>query len=373
MSDKAWLLNPDDEPLEFMYLAVEYVLKPGLTPMSKEAADHGASVLKEWGVVKLTGDSEADKEARERGSAQYKLHCQKWCEEQALEYSKAAKPYADAGLKLPEPKGDQASALSWLKKAGLVACVLLGFAASGDADHVRKRHVLYRYDLDATAVTYFKLSGEGNNTGTIAGTKPITTSGSSTTVAAVTADDLPFRDLGVGDVLFVQRSADLTTDIRWITAKASGDSVTVNAAVNWEQTGGFAFRWLDFSSGTADTDGWLDYSSCGTGMLTWQLDQMNATSVDVRVEAKVDSLDTKPVVIYPGESSDCGAGGTLASGYCQFGTAGITARFFLVMGQGEHYDAVRVGMKINTDDGGDTGANAEMITITLSCDPGPGH
>lgn len=249
-----------------------------------------------------------------------------------------------------------------------VLSILLLLPAFVGASEQRVANYSYKYDLDSTNVIYCSLVGQSASAygPGITGVARILTSGSSTTVSAVTAGTNPFADLGVGDVIAVRRET--ATDVVYITAKASADSVTVDTAVDWGNSGsGRQFTWLDLRCGTAITDGWIDVAGTQDKKFSIEYNAGDST-VDVRLECMDASIGASPVVAYPGEADTCGSGGTLASGYCQFaaGGVGITNRLSIV--SYEPWSKCRLGIKINGADASDAGANLEQISayVTIS-------
>jgi hypothetical protein len=233
----------------------------------------------------------------------------------------------------------------------------------------------YRWDADSTTMTYPKMVGVGGNPwnpGGILGTARIKTTGSSTTVAAVTAGQNPFANLGVDDVIMVTRSTGTgagTSDRRVIVAKASADSVTVDVAVNWDQTTGFVFTWLDFQSGTGDTAGWIDATGYATKTITFQLEQISGvgSGIDVRWECRGQGIGALPNPVHPGSSAGASCGpGTLASQFCNFTTAGATTGRFSVSIPPDVSNCaqVRIGVAIGTSDAAEAvEGDKERITM----------
>src|SRR5688572_20371902 len=84
-------------------------------------------------------------------------------------------------------------------------------------------------------------------------------------------------------------------------------------------------------------------------------------SLNMRVECRVNTISAGlPVIVYPGEADTCGVGGTLASGYCNFVTAGETTRLQIdVYG---HWDQCRVGLAYLTSDTSDATTNREQVS-----------
>jgi hypothetical protein len=101
------------------------------------------------------------------------------------------------------------------------------------------------YDLDATTYKYGKLSDWRQGYGGFA------TSGSSTTVTAVTASIGTFAPLAVGDKIRFLIAG--TWYERTVSAVASPDSITVSSAI--ETTGASAWYYRSRSIGTAITSG----------------------------------------------------------------------------------------------------------------------
>lgn len=211
------------------------------------------------------------------------------------------------------------------------------------------------YDLDATDPTYCVTTGQNGNPWAAprVGPSNIKTSGSSATVTEVTTDSLPFALLGVGDQIFVNGN------VRYITAKASGASITVNSAVNIENSGaGYPFQWNDVACGTAATDGWIPVNGASVIKVSVQVDQLNVTGgINVTIQCKDNTHDTVPITIYP-DPNDSSAEESHTMNY-----TAVQANSYSVP---VPWDACRVGLEIGTaDDGGDLTTNAEDITATI--------
>ncbi len=227
------------------------------------------------------------------------------------------------------------------------------------ADDFRYTTMTLRYDLDSASAIYCRVGGPDVGRGRIE------TSGSSQTVTESATGNNPFAALRIGDVLAVNTTptaAPAPVNLAYIIARADSTSVTVNPAVNWDNSGnGYPFRYYPQDCGTASTDGWVDATGLVDATVTVNIRQMTATAVLWRLEGKDSGVDSAANVIYPGETSDCGPNGTLVSGYCSFTAAAVHSVFVP-----EIEGALRVAMKINTDDGGDLTTNAEQISITMS-------
>lgn len=217
---------------------------------------------------------------------------------------------------------------------------------------VRSVPLIVDYDLDATSYTFCTMLGEGQGAAARAIQSPrgslgnITTSGSSTTTTSFTASVEVFGPLAVGDLIGVIQSNDVLW--RYVTAKASASSITVDTAWDLEDTDhatGYQFFWRDRTCGTAATDGWFPVNGVHVGNFQIQVSQISVTGgIDYKVECKVDQYTASPVTII-------GATNVTAVGY--------TGNVFY-----EPWEYCRVGLKIGSaDDGSDTGADAEKVSV----------
>lgn len=244
--------------------------------------------------------------------------------------------------------------------------VLLLFVAPllFSAEVQRSANFAYNFDVDSATSTYVRLAGLNGDPfgGSAPGPSTVKTTGSSTTVVENVVGALPFTNIEVGDVLAVSRSTTIT-DLVVVIAKASGASITVDPAINW--TGGFAWRYWDTQSGTTSTSGWISVTSASTVGLTVQYEQGDLDALKVRMECRGDWLGAEPVVVYPGESSDCTPGGTLVGGFCEFTTPGVTARF-TVVDAAPVFSACRIVLAFKTTDTSDAGANLERVTAAVT-------
>lgn len=245
---------------------------------------------------------------------------------------------------------------------------LLGMTAVFADDAVKTANFTYNYDVDSTSLTYCRLEGQNNDpfSGAIPGRSRIKTTGSSATVAEYTTGGAPFTDVAVGDVLIVPVAGVPT--FRNVIAKASAASITVDVAINLSAAGGYTWTFRKAICGTAVTDGWIDVKGANYVLLTSQFEQGDITSLRVRFECKTDGLGAEPVIVYPGESSDCGIGGTLSTDRCDFANAskGINSRLSVVLSPAG-YSMCRIGFAYDTADASDAGSNLERVigTITL--------
>jgi hypothetical protein len=96
-----------------------------------------------------------------------------------------------------------------------------------------------------------------------------------------------------------------------------------------------------------------------------QYDQGDLTALVARWECKGASSFANPVILYPGESSDCGIGGTLATDRCSFATPGITARL-VVSDDSQSFTYCRVGLAFTGADASDVTVTREKVTVLVS-------
>jgi hypothetical protein len=198
--------------------------------------------------------------------------------------------------------------------------LLSAFAASAGAQGADTAHFAIGYDVASDTMTYCRMLGEKNDPWGAEWSSiiRIETSGADTAVTAVTATTAPFAALDVGDAIFVQTSPN-TREVRWITAKADDDNVTVNA--NIDLTGGFAFQYLLLDCGTDAEAGWIRVSARQTLTATVIYAAGDLGALEVVWEGRDNSLVSTAVQAYPGPSSSCGFG-TLATNVCSYTTVG---------------------------------------------------
>ena len=224
-----------------------------------------------------------------------------------------------------------------------------------------RRNVALHYDLDSTAGIACSFAPG----------RPIpiaVTAAASTTLAATTASTSPFEIAAVGDAVEIN-TGNISTGgeriRRWITARASADSVTVDATTT---VTGRTFTLFERNCGTTATSGMIPVRSRSIATLSIAIEQINVTAggIAFKIEGYLgDDPDHRNLInLWPGESSasaDCGAG-TFASGFCVFTAVAVLPVFTTTPYIQPSF--IRVWMKLSdTDDGVDTGAAAEKVTI----------
>lgn len=225
-----------------------------------------------------------------------------------------------------------------------------------------------RYDVDSATLTYCRMNGKNGSPfdDPIVVNARIKTTGTSATVTEFTASTNPFASVATGDVLVVSTPTSTDEDAKTyavVIAKASAASITVDPSVTLTATAGHLFSFYKVACGTAATDGWFAVppTTAEVGLLL-QYDQGDLTALVVRWECKGLEPFAEPTIIYPGESSDCGIGGTLATDRCSYATAGITARIEVV-DEAPTFSFCRVGLAWSGADASDAGANLERVTV----------
>lgn len=230
----------------------------------------------------------------------------------------------------------------------LMALAVLGLAVPAAQAQTAKARtdipVFVGYPLDATSLTYCAIGGPQTGSGRVK------TSGSNTTVTAVSGLPDPFTNLVEGDKLMFGTPTGIVTRI--IVTASSATSVVVDAAVNLGSTGvAFSYQTYGATCGTAATSGWFsvlpgDYTLCV------RIAQMNVTgTIDFAVDTRnQDAYGSGPISLLTGSFASA--------------TYPDNGDCFNI---GEKTSSFRVGLKINgTDDGGDTGANEERVFVYLS-------
>jgi hypothetical protein len=136
---------------------------------------------------------------------------------------------------------------------------------------------------------------------------------------------------------------------RVVTARASATSITVDSAVNLNDTAGFQFTYAHPSCGTGATDGWF-IPSAGKHTVTIVYRQGDLTGgLDFDIETRT--------------RSGIGTALRVLTGNIPVTTALINGTTVVL---GETTNSFRVGLRYNTADPSDAGAAAEQIDVVLS-------
>ena len=202
------------------------------------------------------------------------------------------------------------------------------------------RNIVAKYQLDSASYIYC-MTGPTNP-----GPGRVKTSGSSATVTAVAGLDDPFTNVAVGDELIF--GSGIGTE-RVVTARASATSITVDSAVNLDTASGFEFTYAHPACGTGVADGWF-IPGPGKHTITIVYRQGDLTGgLDFDLETRA--------------RSTIGSAVQILTGNIPATTALVNGTTFVL---GETTNSFRVGLRYNTADASDAGANAEQIDIILS-------
>jgi len=119
---------------------------------------------------------------------------------------------------------------------------------------LENKHFFYNYDLDSLAFKYGRIGGPDG--GPVQGRGGVETSGSSTTVTAVTdtVPPRPFAPCQAGDILVFPTPPD-TLSLRKLATKTSDVEIEVDTAIDLDATGGWFYYPFHIGDTTA-TDVW---------------------------------------------------------------------------------------------------------------------
>lgn len=162
--------------------------------------------------------------------------------------------------------------------------------------------------------------------------KYVKTTGSSTTVVSATASSGALDEVAVGYEMAVNRDGDV--DVRYVTAKASGDSITINSAVDWGRDAsdtGYPYQFRYWNNGTAATSGWFGVDQFDDKGVQLIVTTLGSTSIEAIIEGRLKGSQTTNTILWPLWSS--------TSGYS------FTATGSVVIPITEAVDEIRVGFK----------------------------
>jgi len=229
---------------------------------------------------------------------------------------------------------------------------------------------MIRYDVDSTTLTYCRANGvNGDVFGSpISGPARVKTTGSSTTVESHVALSGALTPVIARDIVFVRPPATVGEIFAAgyaavVTVKTDANTVTVDPAVDWSATGGYAYTYLKTTCGTTVNDGWVNVAGATKASITIQYDQGDLDALAWRFECKQNTPGSVPITVYPSEGDDCGSAGTLVAGFCEFATPGPTAN--LTWQEFGAWGSCRIGFKDKTTDTSEAGANLERVTGTI--------
>lgn len=206
------------------------------------------------------------------------------------------------------------------------------------------------FNVSATTFVYPRVTGVNKSPfgDWIQNLDTATTSGSSTTVTSATTTG--FAAVAVDDPIVFSTSP---PSHRVIAAKASDQSITIDTAINLATATKFVHK--KTAVGATDSDGWIDVS--GGSSRQWGVSYNQGDlggGLDFKIECRL--LDGtsywNPIFqVYP------------SSGVANFASPGSAIGTVVVAF--EHYSECRVGLKANTSDPSDAGANREQVTVRV--------
>lgn len=183
---------------------------------------------------------------------------------------------------------------------------------------------------------------------------PIAIAANATTV---TSTGGAFNNLLVGDILYFVDPSPLSPGAvieRVITARASANSITIDSVVSTlYAVSQQSFEWRKLVCGTTAASGWVPVESFAKVKFSIAVNQIATTTggIDFRVECREQGANAQPFPVSPTTGL-----------FTNKTAAGITGRFFVEVDS--DWRECRVGMQFDgTDDGVDTGAAAEQVTI----------
>lgn len=243
--------------------------------------------------------------------------------------------------------------------------VLLGLlvAASpmyaGESESVT---LYYHRDTDVTAVEYCSAEGAQGVWSTNGKRIPglITSVGSSTSWTSTDSDLNAFTDgtnglLAAGDYVVARPPGGQSdTPIVAVVVTVADDTLTVGTAGNVSSGSGWTIEWFDVTCGTATTNGWYDVEGWDSVIFTYAVDQISVTGgIDLRPECRT-SAKGQPRVVVTADGAEDSVTATGSGSYSivLFESAFSECRF------GAYIDSA--------DDGSDTGADLEQVTLTIS-------
>lgn len=216
--------------------------------------------------------------------------------------------------------------------------------------------IMYRYNLNSTTEIFCSLGQEVPVADRVQ-------DATSTTMTAVAGT--PFLNVAVGDMI---RGTDQPASggegfINSVVARASSSSITINTALSGEVNPTLTSATLFYRTltcGTGINSGAFSMSKYGRTTVQIDITQLvlavpGTSTIDARIlcrtAATAQWLQVYPVLVPP----------AVTATYVSLAVVGGWAKEI----QGT-YHSCRVGLKINAaDDGGDTGTNAEQVTISL--------
>ena len=259
-----------------------------------------------------------------------------------------------------------------MKKYLPFALIALLFAVPAQAQVSKELFAGLQYDVDSTSLTYCTTSEPAQGPGLVK------TTGSSATVASFTTSSGALTGLAVGDVLQVLTSprpgastpaTGTGTTLRVVTAIASVNSITVDAAIDLSATGGYSYSFYRNTCGTAATNGWVSVPNAAQRFaMSVSFEQGDIANLVARWECKQSGIAAPIVIVYPGESSDCGLGAALATDRCIWAQAkaGAADGNLTIVDDAPVFAFCRVGLAYTVSDTAETTTTLEKVTVKVT-------
>lgn len=239
----------------------------------------------------------------------------------------------------------------------LLVLVFAAIIAASPAVHAQdptSSTVVFKYNLNSTTEIFCSLGPQFTIGDRVQ-------SAASTTYTAVSGS--PFANVAVGDLITGAEVGGVPTYIKAVHARASAASITVNNAIAPETTPTLTNATIQartLSCGTGVNSGAFDVSRFAGFTVQIDIQQLvlavpGTSSIDARILCRAGGqaqwLQQYPVLVPPVVTPSY-VSSTAVGGWARE----ITGRF----------SECRVGLKINAaDDGGDTGTNAEQVTVSV--------
>jgi hypothetical protein len=217
--------------------------------------------------------------------------------------------------------------------------------------------IQFKYNLNSTTETYCALGNEVTDLDRVQ-------DATSTTMTAVSGT--PFANVAVGDMItgVDQPSSGGESFVNSVVARASATSITINTAISPDVNPTLTSATLKhrtLACGTAPNSGAFNVAIFKYFTVQIDIQQMvlltpGTSSIDTRIVCRTGNmsqwLQVYPILVPP----------AVTPSYVSSTVVGGWARTF-----NEEFSQCRVGMKINSaDDAGDTGTNAEQVTVTVT-------
>lgn len=245
----------------------------------------------------------------------------------------------------------------------LAAILALAVPALAQTPDSAVADFVVRYDVASATKTYCAVTGGTGQDPFGQATRVSTTvetSGSSTTITAVTATSGPFTNVSVGDVLYFQVSGAYVR--RTVVTNADNDTVTVDEAIDLSAGAGYTFSYKTPVCGTTAADGWISVEGYSVALMQVNYLAGDLDTLDVSFECRDTTPDGNIVQVYPGPTSACGFG-TLATNVCTFATpAAIPGAGIAYQVETNPFEACRVALKYGSTDG----AARESVNASLT-------